>query len=357
MLAGIFSVVGICILKIFFRDFFVLRMHNNYEFTQITYYDHSVKRNRLGRWAFFLTSLFTFLLLPGFAINTILSGVNAPDWIYVPVILVGAVFGGKLFSKFLPRYIIIVPLVQGYVTVNQAMSLFGLSGSTNVIYGQGWHISYPWESRSKEGNFSLEIFTLPFNVAVPGREAQINVSGSYQFRVALPRGDRFIGIAEETIENGLLDIIKAEISALLPEKTSDDAKRDIQVLQKFLEHAFGLSRNKQSSGDVHRFEESYGIESIAITISNIVFPESVQKSRNAIDKAMQVMKGVATMYGITPERLKERLESEEINYKDYNEMVDKFLAQSGDASMDIKAYKISGLESLDRILELLGGKK
>lgn len=320
-------------------------------------YDDCVLRNRTARWMFLGASLAAFLFIPGLTALMLLNILPGfPSSLAVPVLLFGAFLGGYGFSRILPNYVIDVPQLQGFVTINKLKPLLNIPGSAYVIYGPGWHISFPWEERSEKSNFSLEVFTLEWKEEIPGKDSQLLVKGSYQFEVALDRSDRFIGIDEATIGTGGLDIIRAKVSTMLANETADTAKARIEEYNHHLLQFFGLSDDPQDAS-VSSFESRYGINSVAVTISGIDLPEAVQKTRDAVDEAGQVVRGIAAMYGMTPDVLKAKLVSGEITPESYNEMVDRFMANSGNAEMKIQALKLHGLGNLiPGIATLLKGK-
>jgi uncharacterized membrane protein len=317
-------------------------------------YDSSLTRSRRLRWLVFSLSLGLCFAVPMWLCHVL--ALQFSEALGVPALFAGALVGIELFVRILPYYIVDVPQVQGFVTINNLVPTFNFGGVVDVIYGPGIHISFPWEGRSEKSNFSLEVFTLQWNEDVPGADTQLLATGSYQFEVDLNRADRFIGIDPATIETGALDIIKAEVSRLLATKSGNDAKREIDEINDSLKERFGLKQGS-SIEDVERFEKRYGIRSKAITIAGIDLPELVQKTRDAVDEAQQVINGVAAMYGMESGTLKDKLANGNIALESYNEMLDRFAAKSGNATMDIKAYKLHGLGDLGQLLNNFKGGK
>jgi len=325
-----------------------------------THYDYSIKRNRTGRVFFLFVSVLVFLFLPGVLLHVLLDTLfDTSEWLMTPFYLLSVLIGGFVFSRFLPNYLVEIPQVQGYVTIDLLRALLGRSGKTYVIYGPGLHIAFPWEERSEKSNFSLEVFTIEWSEQVPGQDTQLLIKGSYQFEVDLARSIKFIGVDEKTIESGALDIIKAEVSHWASTQSADDAKKGIKKLNLKLTDIFLSSDSDvtQSTKATH-FQDRYGIRTIAVTVSSIDLPPKVQEARDAVDEANQVIEGVARMYGMTADELKAKIGSNEpdgISIERYNEMVDRFAAKSGNATMNIQAIKLNGLEGLGGLLKLLGG--
>jgi len=345
-------------------------------------YDSAVKRDRWSRWAFLVISLVVFLAGPGLVVYGLIGIViEVPDLMVAPIMLVGAMLGGAIFSNYLPNYIVSVPQIQGFVTVNNVMALLGFKGVTDVVYGPGWHVSYPWEKRSEKSNFSLEVVTLEFEETVPGKDVRLIVTGALQVEAAVSRGARYIGIDEETLRKGGLEIIKGQISQDLHDKTGDQAKSMVIEETESLMDLFGIKRTGQdkpksenskrdpdgtdSTGgktkSVAEFEKRYAVRTVAVTISGIDLPEDAQKTRDAVDEADKALTGVAAMFGYrNKDSLITAIESKVITPEQYLEMLDRFLAKSGDANMNINALKIAGL-GLDVFgplaTKLLGGEK
>lgn len=306
--------------------------------------DSEIKRNRFGRWFVLIGSTvltWTLIMIPmSFILGFILS--------FWPTLAIGWVFASwatmEIFRYLIPRYYLItVGQIRAFVTLNPLLSLVGFKGNPNVIYGPGTNVCYPWETRTEKGNVSLDIITIPFTEEVPGKDTQLLSTGSYQFKPDIIRTDRFIGVDAATIQGGAIDLIKAKVSANLADKSADEAKGELEKINDNLYNFFGLNTDDPSS-DVSQFEDDYGIHTVKVTLSGIDVPPSVQETRDAIDKANQFRRGLAAMFSMTEEELQEAVKSKNITREQYSDMVSQFAAVSGNATMDVKVNKFSGLE-------------
>lgn len=314
--------------------------------------DRMVTRDRLSRGAFFFASMVTTVAIPMMIGDSLAGSIG---------LVVGMSGGVKVATSIAPRFIVRVAQAQVFVTLNSLYTFIGGSGEANVTYGPGTHAAYPWEARDPKGNLSLDIITLPFEDEVPGKETRLKVKGSMQFRVDIERAASFIGIDQSTIQGGIVDLIKSHISSMLATMTGDEAKAAITPLNQMLMTKFGFAPTStaapagsppptapasEKDSRVSDLEKQYSIEVVAVTIAEIDLPPRVQESRDALDQAEQVFKGVAKLMGLTPEQLQAKMASKEITLDKYNETVDRFFVQSGSARMDVKSFKFNDIEAL-----------
>ncbi len=317
--------------------------------------DSEIKRNRLARWTVLIFTVMTLSTVPGLLLNYFFlflmnfKGVSWLAWI------LGLGFGGIIFSKLYPRkYLITVGQIRAFVTLNPLLSFFNIKGSPNIIYGPGDNISFPWERREEKGNVPLDVITMNFDEKLPGKGSELHVKGSYQYKPDITKADVFIGIDDSTIKGGAIDLIKSRISSKMAMETPDSAKENIGKFNIELGEYFGIETNRPEA-KVSNFEDNYGIHSVAVTITGIDLPAHVQKTRDALDEAEQVLKGIAKMYGMTVERLQEKLEKGDITTEQYNDMLDKFAGFSENATLDVKIFKVSQLsEALKIFATVLG---
>jgi hypothetical protein len=303
--------------------------------------DSDLERDRFTRWIVFLLCTST-ITLGSTAVGTSIAG--------LPGFVVGLAVGAKAVISLSKYFIIRVPQAQVFVTLNGLRTFFGIPGDANVKYGTGDHVTYPWESRDEKGNLSLDIITLVYTESVPGKDSKLEVTGSMQFRVDIKLAERFIGVDQSTIVSGIVDLIKAAISGRLATKTADEAKAEIEQMNIDLLKKFGLAEEGAKDPNVSKLENVYGIELIAVTVTGIDLPQKVQETRDALDQAEHVLSGVAKMYGMELADLKTKLGNNGITTAQYNEMLDRFLANTGVAKMDIKALKINDLDGVAKVL-------
>lgn len=316
--------------------------------------DADIPRNRTGRALFFIGSVVLASLIPGLIGGWLLGYIPASGTGTLGFIL-GAIGGQLAFANVAPLYFVIVPQAQAFVTLNDWMALFNVKGNPinvegnpNNTFGPGKSLEWPWVTRSRRSNLSLQVITISFTEEVPGKDTQLKVKGSYQFKVDILNASKFVGIDESTIRGGAIDLILSEISQTLSGESADEAKGNIQNFNDKLGERFGVGGKDPNSTapEVAEFENRYGISSVAVTITGIDLPEDVQKTRDAIDESAQAVRSVAAMFGMTPEELKAKLKDGKISLENYIEMLDRTLAQGGASSMSIQALKFGGLEAL-----------
>lgn len=322
--------------------------------------DRVLDRDRATRWIVFVLCMAGIVLVPALIIFTIIGWIG---------FVIGLAVGVKVAFWLSPRFVIQVPQAQAFVTIDDLHTLLGREGDANVVYGPGTHISFPWESRSEKGNLSIEIITLPFSDEVPGKDTRLSVRGSMQFHVDLECAWRFIGIDQSTIQGGIVDLIKSTVSSELAVMTADVAKAQIQSLNNKLYLEFGLGPSTDvpaeeprepsvTQGQVSNLEHRYAIKVIKVTIAEIDLPDRVQKTRDALDQAAQVFKGVAAILGMTEDVLRTKLDDGSISVEMYNEAVDRFFVQSGVSDMKVTAFKFNNMQDLGRAIgQFLGRGK
>ena len=330
--------------------------------------DAMLKRNRLFRAGLLIGAAFLASFLPGLLFAALMwlipiSGMAPMGFV------IGATAGQYAFASYAPKFFVVVTQAQAFVTLNNAKALFGIGGNPNNTFGPGTSLEWPWVTRSRRSNLSLQIITLNFTEEVPGKETQLLVKGSYQFKVDLRKASRFVGVDESTIRGGAIDLIRSEISDKLADKAADEAKREIPEFNRRLGAKFGVApssttdeetetpRERKAAETVHEFEERYGISSVAVTVTGVDLPPEVQQARDAVDKSGQAIRSVASMFGLTEEELKTKIRNNEISRAEYIEMLDRTLAQGKTATMNIQAFKLGGLEGAIALFDKLVNKK
>ena len=308
--------------------------------------DGVVNRNRIGRWIFLISSALGIPILTGtflqLSIGPLLEFPGETSLLWIT----GWLLGGEIFARISPNYWVMIPQVQFFVTLNPFRSFFGSKDDPNVIYGPGGDgPSYPWERRSRKSNGTLEVITVEWSEDVPGKDALLLVSGSYQFQVDLRRADRFIGIDESTIRGGIIDLIKSHVSDKLSKRSVDSAKGKIGEFNIQLFEKFGLNEKTSAKDkEVSEFEEEYGIRTVKVTITGIDLTKETQKSRDSIDEGRSMKKAIVELYGMKLKTLHQRVEKGDISVEQYNEMIDRAFALSNNATMNINAFKINNPE-------------
>ncbi len=292
--------------------------------------DADVTRNRGGRFALAAGTAFATYAIP------IYIGAQISDGLFENSLMgisLGILIGGFVASEFAHYFMIDVRAVRGFMTVDNFRSLLGLE-DTNVSYGQGTHFSYPWESREEINNISLDEVSEDFTLVVQGTTGAIYVAGSIRLRADLKALPIYrAGVA--AVVNELVDIIKVQVLAFLATKTVDEAQKSVAELNTKLKNEFvnGPARTK--------FEQRFGVRAGDITIASIMPSEEAQKTRNAIDEAMNAFKGMAALRNQTPEQLRADIESGKFSQADQDRLRRDFMAMSDNAKLETAATDIT----------------
>jgi regulator of protease activity HflC (stomatin/prohibitin superfamily) len=227
-----------------------------------------------------------------------------------------------------------------FVTLDQLRSLRN-KDNVNVSYGPGTHLSFPWETRIKENNISLEEAAQDFDFKVQCSDGVINGSGSFRLRPDLRSAVTFLngaaGVASE-----IKDLIISDIIKFFREKTVKQAVTNFGELNRHLDKQFA-----DHHADV---EERYGINVTDVTVSMMLPSEDVQKTLSALSEATAIAAGTEILLAIPPGKLSEYLEQNKTTQADVKEARDRFLAISGNLEgMDISRneydFNIRGLDS------------
>lgn len=282
-----------------------------------------LNRNRESRLAMFIVALVVIVGAPTALVGWWGSMADYPNL----GILIGFGIGGWFASRIIPdRMVIYNPEWTGYVTQN-------MFKGTMIPYGPGLHFSHLWEERNKAGNYSLKVITRPLEASISTKTSKVVVKGEYEYAIYLARIENAIGVGESTIEDGLTAFIESFLISKCDHKDAETVRGMIVELNNALANEFMDTENAGKKPS--HFEETYGFVTVSIVIDNIAFPAAVQETRDAIDKAVQLHKVVASMYGITPKALAKKLSQKEISVKDYNTMLNRAMAASGNAKMDV----------------------
>ncbi len=262
---------------------------------------------------------------------------------------IGIAAGFWLLSFVTPRMFIYNPEWAGYVTQDP---LFG----TMVPYGPGFHLSHWWEQRNASGNYSLKVITRPFSVSIPTRTSKVVVNGEYGYAISLPEITRTVGVDETTIEGGLTAFTGSFLSQECAKGPAEEVRAGVGDLNKklsteFMGHAGSNSDHPDSVPKL--FEKTYGFKTVSVVIVNIELPEAVQKTRDAIDEAEKLHEVMAKLLGIDLGELARMKKSKEISDKDYQNLLNRAMAISDNATMDIQV--IEG-DVAAAIANLVGGQ-
>ena len=302
------------------------------------------KRNRLGRLLSFIASSALLVVTPIAFVGYWgkLLGYEAAG------LLIGFCIGGALEAWLAPRRMFIYnPEWTAYVTQD-------VFAGTMIPYGPGFHLSHWWEERNKRGNYSLKVITRDFKASVATQTAKVVVSGQYGYAIDLELITRAIGVDETTIENGITAFIESFLTSRCADESADKVRGMIDDLNGLLASEF---MEKDGEEDLKSFGDQYGFITVSVIINNIMLPEAAQKTRDAIDEAASLNSVVAKMYGLTPEELAAQLKSKIISMKDFNTMLNRALAASDNAKMDIKIIEADIPALVGKIVEQFSGEK
>jgi len=258
--------------------------------------------------------------------------------------LVGLGVGGMLEAWLVPRWMFIYnPEWTGYVTQN-------VFTGTMVPYGPGLHPSYWWEERNKSGNYSLGVITRDFKAAIATKTAKVIISGKYEYAINLAMITKAIGIDATTIEIGITAFID---SFLTSECAEEDAGKVRGMIDKL-----NIDLAREFTDNAADFGDKYGFITVSVIIDNITLSDAAQKTRDAVDEASVLHSIVANLYGMKPGELADKLNSEKISVKDYNTMLNRAMATSDNAKMNINVIEADIPAIVGKVVDQLtkGGK-
>ena len=309
-------------------------------------------RNRFWRW----------ISLIGFGGLMFVGPLWLVHWwgsmIGFPIIgaLIGVGIGGYIASKLIPDRFLVNNL-EWTAFVTQSMF-----GGGMVPYGPGLHPAYPWEERSKEGNYPLTVVTRSFQTSIATSTSKVIIGGEYEYAMSLRHITLAIGIDETTIEEGLTAFISSFLISECSKQNEDGTSRDAEWVRSHsseLNEALANEFMERESGGENpdSFEARFGFVTVTIVINSITFPDDVQKTRDAIDEAITLHKVVAGLYGMPPEVLAERIKTKEISVKDYNTMLNRAMASSGNAKMNVQVLEADIPALISKLAENFGGNK
>lgn len=309
-------------------------------------------RERLLRWANLLVFGGLMFAVPLWLVHWWGSMIGFP----MIGALIGFGIGGYTASKLIPDRFLVNNL-EWTAFVTQSMF-----GGGMVPYGPGLHPAYPWEERSQEGNYPLTVVTRSFKTSIATSTSRVIIGGEYEYAMSLKNITLAIGIDETTIEEGLTAFISSFLISECSKQNEDGTPRDAEwvrshssELNKALANEFMEREGGGENPD--SFEARFGFITVTIVINNIAFPDDVQKTRDAIDEAVTLHKVVAGLYGMTPEVLTERIKSKEISVKDYNTMLNRAMASSGNAKMNVQVLEADIPALVSKLAETLGGNR
>jgi len=182
---------------------------------------------------------------------------------------IGTVIWMEAFAQSFHLFVVSVPEVTGLITLNYFVRPTPIDPYTNLhVYPPGLSFKFPWE-QVKEGLYiNLRIVTLTFfedfstksspsKVTVrqtekdgsfthktktlrskAGAGPKVTVRGEVQYRAILELLPRYIAVAEESILEGLLNIIRSDLAIEVAQTLPEKVRSEIKEAQKRLTELF-----------------------------------------------------------------------------------------------------------------------
>lgn len=301
--------------------------------------------DRLWRWLVLLISAGTAVIVPISFFSWL--GSQFHSFFGHIGLLIGILASAWLLMKMVDRFLIYNREWSAYVTQD------ALKG-TMVSYGPGLHPSLPWEERNALGNQSLEVITVDFVVKVQTKTALVEAKGSLQYAADLSNIASFIGADESTIEKGYIGFLEGFLAREISSGTADEALLGIESLNKKLGAEFQGEKGVTGRTPL---EDNFGIQTVSIILTGMSLSAAAQKTRDAIDEAKTLHTIVATMLGITPATLTRKLKKGDIDQEQYNQLLNRAMATSDNATMDYKVHEVNVPPAVIKALGSVFGTK
>lgn len=332
--------------------------------------DDEIHRCRLCRWIVLLIAIPLTILVSWYTVSAILTGLfELPSQIG----LVVGILAGLYFSfGIVERSIIINDTTQAFVTLNVLKSIFGQSNILTV-YGPGWHISYPWESRASNNNINLVAEAREFKVIVQLPGGEVTVSGNAIIRPdAIKRAREFLsGGADEVME-----VVKKEVVSWYSRQTTLEKVVSVDKANKHLSDVFVVKDEKQNAQKQPgkkqiglSLKEQFGISFDAVLITSALESDDVRKTRASAAEAdiiaKAVMSSLCSKYGLAHDTTvyTAAINSGLITKDDINRETSHLRALSGNNEgvtryeVDVKGLEGLTGETIANVAKAFGGSK
>ncbi len=320
------------------------------EMAQTIITDATIERNRVARAAFAL-----LCLLASFAIPSMLFAKFNSDWYggWKPGFFLGLMVGMVVIGFAYKKFTVTVDLNRSFVTIDQLRALF-VGSDVYVIYGPGWHISYPWESRQATNNVSHDEASEDFVVLVITGTGAVTVKGSYRIR---PRFGNEATVAflggVAVIAADIGDFIKSFITEQLAGSTITAVLATMADLNAKLKAKFTRGVAGSNDPDVSDLEERFGIDFGDVTVAELRLSPEAEKTRSGIDEATIIAEGTAILLGFRAKTIRgkvvsasEQMEKARSRKKDpitqdaVDRARDRFMAVSDNLQMKLSTNEI-----------------
>lgn len=322
--------------------------------------DYEIHRCRICRWIVLLIAVPFTVLVSEHVVSLVLTGLfELPG----QVGLVAGVLAGLYLSfGIVERSIIINDTTQAFVTLNVLKSILGMSNILNV-YGPGWHISYPWESRASNNNINLVAEAREFKVIVQLPGGEVTVSGNAIIRPdVIERAREFLsGGADEVME-----VVKKEVVSWYSRQTTLEKVVSVDKANKYLQSVF-VTPSKTQIGT--SLKEQFGITFDAVLITSALESDDVRKTRASAAEAdiiaKAVMSSLCSKYGLAHDSAvyAAAISSGLITKDDINRETSHLRALSGNNEgvtryeVDVKGLEGLTGETIANVAKAFGGSK
>lgn len=297
-------------------------------------------------WAALAGSASIAALVPGTLGAMTIGIIPLPGMTSLGFIL-GAIIGEYYFAKLVPEFFVRTSQVMKFVATSPYVGLKWVGGSPNIVFPEGTLTpTVPFLGREDRGNVPMELITVNFTFGVPGKDAELFVHVTYQYRVDPDQAAGYVGFSDATILAGITPMIKGLIVSNIEGLTLDEAKKKRPTLNTKLTTKFG---GKEGSTPTD-FEKTYCIVSENVVIEQITVSPTVQASRDSVAQSEQQMRAAAIMFNMTPEELKTALDTKVINADQLRQFYDLALVQSGKATKTLTTNRFEGLDDTARAI-------
>ena len=227
--------------------------------------------------------------------------------IIVTCLMVGSALGTvwMILSIALAGFLValVVPLITVYVPYTWGLVAENSFSGEPVVYGSGWHWSYPWEQVTEESNISLEERTsVHEGLTMATKTDEMRVKISFQWRPDLAHLAVFRRMDESIIKQGIFEPLERFISTLFAMMDAEQVKENQSVLSGLAFKAFKNANDqeaqkeiaqdnpfrnklmqelKQFRGHAGGLEDSFGIYVVQVNISDIDYSDDVKEARAA----------------------------------------------------------------------------
>jgi len=333
--------------------------------------DNLIERNRWGRLTVLTIWIITLSLLPFLGLEITTDWWNEGYWGKMGF-FAGTVVSILLFFSTLPRFIVRVEALRAFLTIDDLQTFFNRGGSdemdnddvhedqdqdTYITYGPGLHPSYPWESRDKSYNISLEEASQELDFEVQCLDGVIHGKGSLRMRPDIRRLVPFLG-GVATVASEVVDLVKAFVVDELEDKTVEKALRYLPELNKELNLKFGLASKITAEGKLVRstnpddlreakakeddrasdFERRFGVNLGDVTIAELLPSAEVQKTMSGLTEARIIANGAAVLLGYKDaSEARQAIKNKTLTQDQLNTARDRFMAASENISMNLDA--------------------